>query len=299
MSLILRRLFLCLIGLLAGLAAWPAAEALLLQQAGFDSFLLFSAVLGLIFGLLMGGFFGTSEGITLSIRPRVWSGMLTGALVGLVGGVIGFLAGQAMLFFLGEVFVSSADFRQLGFPLARAVGWAFLGMFVGSVEGFRSRSRTRLRIGILGGLVGGLLGGLALEYMRLLIADIMLARLVGLLLFGLLIGFFYGLVENRLSAGVLRLLNGRFKGKEFLLTQRRIRIGGSPRNDIQIAGYTNVLEEHALLSIKEHRRKNEITIKSINPALPVTVNDQRCEEGPLTTGDVIRLGTATLLLREN
>ena len=224
MSVLMRRIILCVIGLLAGLASWPALETLLMTQSSFPSLLVFSVFIGIIFGVFMGGFFGSGEGIIISVKKKLVSGIATGAVIGIVGGTVGFLVGQAALFFTGEYLVhSSRNFNTFGFPVSRAVGWAFLGIFIGMVEGVRAGSFDKIKVGMAGGLAGGFIGGLGLEYFRLLLPDIMLARLLGLLIFGGFIGFFYGLLEDRMSFGVLRVLNGRLRGKEFLVNQRRLR----------------------------------------------------------------------------
>ena len=113
-------------------------------------------------------------------------------------------------------------------PVSRAIGWAVLGVFVGAGEGVRAASLKKIAVGVLGGLVGGLVGGFALEYAALLFPQLAYPRLLGFLILGLAIGVFYGLVERGLSFGVLRLLTGPLKGKEFLLNQRRMNIGQRP-----------------------------------------------------------------------
>ena len=86
MSTLMRRLFLCAIGIIAGLAAWPFAETILLFQTAFPSYLVFSIFLGMIFGLIMGGFFGTSDGIIMSAKSTILSGAFLGVLIGIAGG---------------------------------------------------------------------------------------------------------------------------------------------------------------------------------------------------------------------
>ncbi|MBT4091306.1 MAG: phosphopeptide-binding protein, partial [Deltaproteobacteria bacterium] len=56
MSTLMRKLVFGIIGLLAGLAAWPAAEFILALQSGFPSYLVFTITLGVFFGAIMGGF---------------------------------------------------------------------------------------------------------------------------------------------------------------------------------------------------------------------------------------------------
>ena len=201
MTLNKRKIRLCLIGIIAGLTAWPFIEIFINTQSSFSNYLLFSIILGVLFGAITGAIFGAAEGITLNLYHRLKYGMTTGACLGIIGGIIGCLTGQAILFLIGENSLSASTFQNFGFPIARATGWVILGCCIGLVEGIRSKSKIKIRAGIQGGILGGLLGGLALEYSRLLIDDMMIARLLGLLLFGGMIGLFYSLAEYRLSAG--------------------------------------------------------------------------------------------------
>lgn len=294
MSTIVRRLFLCIIGIIAGLAAWPVAEISLMFQESFTTYLVFNIFLGIIFGIIMGGFFGSGDGILTSVKSHIFKGMIHGAIIGIAGGICGFLIGQACLFVVGEMFIHSMkSFNTIGFPISRAIGWAVLGVFVGMGDGIRSRSFDKIKVGIIGGISGGFLGGLALEYLRLLLPNIMFARLVGLIIFGCFIGLFYGFIENKLSFGVLRLLNGKYKGKEFIINQRKMRIGVSKKNDIVLEEYTKIADIHAELKYK----KDELIIKTIDTKKPVIVNDDKIKEHHLKFEDVIQIGTAKLFYK--
>ncbi|MBN2041052.1 MAG: FHA domain-containing protein [Spirochaetes bacterium] len=294
MSIIMRRIFLCIIGMIAGLAAWPFAETTLLFQPDFPSYLIFSIFLGVIFGFVMGGFFGTSDGVIMSVKRSVFSGSIHGALIGIIGGAVGFIIGQAALFIAGNILIQSArEFNTVGFPVSRAVGWAFLGVFIGMVDGIRSRSFDKIKVGIIGGILGGFLGGLALEYSRLVVNNVMFARVAGLIIFGLFIGLLYGFVESRLSFGVLRLLNGKYKGKEFLVNQRKIKIGSSVKNTIVLSGYDKISDTHAELKVKG----DTVVIKKNSPKTVISVNDDKVEEHQLIMDDVIQIGSAKFLYK--
>ena len=144
MSTGLRRLILLCLGILAGVAAWPLSELIVASQARFPSYLLFVAVLGAAVGILMGAFFGAAAGIFARVGSRILVGMFVGAIVGLIGGTIGLLIGQAALFLIGGLFLQSyRSFQQVGLPISRAIGWAFLGIFVGLAEGFRAGSAKK------------------------------------------------------------------------------------------------------------------------------------------------------------
>ncbi len=294
MSTTIKKLYLCLIGMIAGLASWPFAEASIYFQSYFPSYLIFSIFLGLIFGLIMGLFFSSSEGIIQHDAGKVMKGMVAGALFGIIGGVLGFLIGQTVLFLIGDKFIhSKINFDLIGLPISRAIGWAILGIFIGITDGVRAGSSKKIKIGLIGGLLGGLLGGLALEYSRFLIPDFLFARLIGLLIFGLFIGLFYGFIEKQLSMGVLYLLNGKYKGKEYLVNQGRIKIGSSKKNDITLNEYEQIDDNHAKLYIK----KDELFIKNLSQKNPVKVNDDIINEHKLKLEDVIKIGEAKFLYK--
>ncbi len=294
MTALARRLILLAVGVLAGICAWPVAELIVSQQAGFPSYLFFSALLGAAIGALMGAFFGAAEGITSRVKSRIPGGMLLGALVGCVGGGIGLLAGQAALWLIGTLVMQSyGNFQKVVLPLSHAIGWAVLGVWVGAGEGVRAASWKKIGIGILGGLAGGLLGGFVLEYSRVLVPHMQFSRLIGLVTLGLAIGGFYGLIERGMSFGIFRVLTGALKGKEFLLNQRRMRLGRSPRNEIALPSYEDLADRQALVRV----HKGEVVLVNLEPRLPLQVNEQKFPERRLKYGDVIRMGSARIFYK--
>jgi len=272
-------------------AAWPLTELIVGAQGSFPSYLLFVAVLGAAVGLLMGAFFGSAAGIFARVGSRIVTGMIVGAIVGLIGGLIGLLIGQAALFLIGGLFLNAyRSFQTVGLPIARAIGWAFLGIFVGAAEGFRAASGKKIGIGIVGGLIGGLIGGAALEYSRLYLPASLPSRLIGLVVLGLAIALFYGIIERRMAFGTLRVLNGRLKGKEFVLNEGRIRIGRARRNQITLEPYENLADRQAQIRF----RKGEALLTNLEPKYQVLVNDQPVKEHRLKYEDVLKIGSAKL-----
>jgi hypothetical protein len=294
MSILVRRLIILAIGVLAGVAAWPLAELIVYDQGHFPSYLVFIPVLGAAVGAPMGAFFGAAEGITSRVKARILPGVLVGALVGLAGGAVGFLAGQAALLLIAEVAMRSyRSFQQVVLPVSRSIGWGFLGIFIGMVEGLRARSGKKTAVGILGGLVGGLAGGFVLEYLRLFVPGFRYTRLVGLVILGVAIAVLYAIVEKGLANGVLRVLNGALKGKEYLLTQSRLRIGRGRRNEIALAPYEGLAERQAEIRI----RRGAATLVNLEPRVPVLVNEKPVREHRLKYDDVIKIGPVKLFYR--
>lgn len=235
MTIQIRRLIQLALGVAAGLTAWPVMELLIHEQSRFQTFLSYATASGASFGLIFGLFVGSAEGMIASRTRRVFIGALSGALIGAAGGAAGFLAGQGVLFIVGDRLTSTIQqVNRIALPIGRAVGWAILGAFVGAAGGIRVVSVRKASIGALGGFAGGILGGAAAEYARVLFVAAPIARLIGLLFLGLTIGLAYAWVEGRLAFGVLRVLNGPFKRREFILNQRRMTIGSRQRCDIPI-----------------------------------------------------------------
>ncbi|MFP4376818.1 MAG: FHA domain-containing protein [Spirochaetales bacterium] len=295
MSRFVRRLIYVVMGILGGVAAWPVLETAIAVQELFPSYLLFSLVAGGAFGAVFGAFSGAVDGMIAANYRRILWGALFGLGIGALGGAVGFLIGQGVLLIAAEVFLDSAtNFETVGQPLAKAFGWAILGMFVASAEGIRRRSGHKTAIGVLGGFVGGLVGGAVLEYAPFIMAP-QWARPVGLVLFGALVALFYGLVERRLSSGVLRLLNGPYKGKEFILNQRRLSIGTESGSDVYLGEYVRVKPHHATL----RESQGELFLHPEEERM-VKVNDERVtkdEPKLLKYEDVLQIGNAKMLFR--
>jgi len=264
-------------------------ELLLSFQQYFPGFLLFSLTGGALFGLSFGVFFGSADGIVLSRWHRILSGMGYGALVGAIGGAIGFFLAQGAFFLLGELWTSGGESAQwIGYPLTRALGWALLGAFVGASEGLRSWRWRRILTGVLGGGIGGALGGALLEYLRLWFPDFGLAPLVGLILYGLLLGLFYGLVESRMAYGILRLLNGKYKGKEFVINQRNMLLGTEKKSDILLTDYASENIAYARIQVEG----NDLYLSPAQEGIKILVNDEPIEKKLLKYEDVIKVGRA-------
>ncbi len=296
MSTTLRIFFYGLIGICGGLLAWPFAELVISAQGSLYSYWLYSTVLGAVVGLLMGGAFGLGEGIIQKSGKKLVAGLVAGVIVGTVGGALGLLAGQEVVQLIGSrVFDTIQGIRDLPSIAALSIGWAALGLFIGSVEGVRSRSFAKIRNGLIGGLVGGFLGGFLFNASIFLsIVDAFLARLFGLVVLGFCIGLFYGLVEARLARARLLALNGPSKGQEILLTQRAMTIGMDEDAGMTIAGYTQVAPEHATIL----RKRGSIVVKDNQSKAGTFVNDKKVTETVVDDGDVIRIGDAQFLLKK-
>jgi hypothetical protein len=296
MTKTMRRLIYLAIGILAGVAAWPILELLISLQSRFPSFAWFAVATGGAFGLVFGVFFGSADGLIAANAKRIGVGAAIGALIGIVGGGLGFLLGQAVLLVLGQYFFrTSAAFAGVGRPLARALGWALLGIFVGIIEGVRARSGRKAAAGMIGGLVGGLIGGLVFEYAPRILPDVW-ARPLGLVSFGAAVAALYGFAGGRLSYGSLRVLNGIYKGREFILNQKRMLLGTAAGADVHLRGYARIAAQAAVI----REQGGELFLGALQDDQLVRRNDAVVGEeevGPLKFEDVVQIGSAKLFYK--
>ena len=292
----IRRLIIICMGLAAGLFAWPLVELVLASQESFPSYFLYSSAIGSLVGAILGAFFAAAGGLCDRAPGKALDGAWKGALAGLAGGGLSTLVAQGLLFYLGDRLL----FRQspeapaggsvnLALLVAQAGGWLVVGAAIGLAEGLRARSAQKAVLGLLGGLAGGGLGGLLFTWLTIKAPDFSLGRLFALMLMGGLVAVFYALLERRFAAGSLKVLNGPLKGKEFLVNQRRLRLGSDKTCDIVLAGYRDVAAHHGELLVK----KGELIIRRGERV--VIVNDSETAGQTLKLDDVIKLGSATFL----
>lgn len=294
MTKLIRKIFLSIVGLLCGIACWPFVELLVSFQSFFPSYFIFSITLGIVVGVIMGAFFSSFDFITGDSKDVFFGKVVSGKIIGALGGAVGFLVAQFILFVLGAKLLQiNKSFEVFVMPVAKSSSWLILGLFLGSIEGIRSKSLKKLTVGIIGGVIGGFLGGLILEFLLLAVANSILARLIGLCILGLFIAFFLSLIEETLATGVLRLLNGSFKGREYLINQRKIKVGRAKDNDIVLSDFAIMDDYHALFESK----KRLLFVKNLSKSTPVKVNDENVIERELKHEDVLKIGSAKFLFK--
>lgn len=289
MTTFIRKIFMILIGLLAGTASWAVIELLFYIGETIKYHLLWNSLAGASIGLFFGLFFGSAEGIILSDFKRSLRGALSGSIMGLAAGVFVVLLAQGLLYGVGnaELFTSSVN-ESILIPVFRAFGWSLLGLGIGSIDGIRSRSIRRIGIGISGGFLGGLAGGVLLELLTKNWSNVFFARGTGLAVMGIGLGLFYTLFESSRANGLIRVLTGSLRGKEYLIVMKKTKIGSSLNSNIPLGEYSGVLANHAVLRVN----KKEVIINESEGS--VLVNDQPISKHELKYEDVIQIGEAKL-----
>jgi hypothetical protein len=294
MTVGIKRIIYLALGICAGLLTWAVQDLILSFYEG--SYLGLSILQGLTSGVLFGFCFGIVEGLAISEKKKALISGFIGMGIGAAGGLLAFLIGGGLLIAITNSFSSElGEVYSLIMPFTRTLGWAFLGIMLGSVEGLRSRSLRRVLIGMLGGLIGGILGGLVLELSLRNFADASFGRMVGFLCMGLFLGFLLGEFERRFSFARLKILSGPLKHKEYILSRKKTRIGKASSCDVYLGAYDNVIDFHASI-ISDH---GTILIEKAKDAKSVVVNEEeRAGEEPssLKYEDVIQIGDVKFLL---
>jgi CDP-diglyceride synthetase len=291
MTNFVRRLLIVVVGMLGALLAWPLIEACASGQGAFPSYLVYSVAVGVVAGAAMGAFFGSTEGLLGASPRKALAGALSGVATGIVGGVLGGLAAQAILFLSGESLMQSSS-RTLDAPfiLARAAGWAIVGLAIGVSEGVRARSPKKAALGATGGIVGGFLGGLLFVWIGAAAPLFLAGRLIALLAMAGLIGLLYCILERRFAVGSFKALNGPLKGKEYIVNQRRLSLGSDGGRDIVLRGYRDVAPLHAQVKVE---RGGKLLIERKDGAL--VVNEKELPSARLELDDVVKIGSAKFL----
>ena len=290
MSALFKKIFMVLIGILAGIASWAIIEICLYYGELTGRHIVWNGLTGAFIGLIFGFFFSSAEGVMFSNSSRAIQGGIIGSILGFLGGAAAMILSQWLLYALVNTEMFTKDVtNNFMLPLSRAVGWGILGVVVGSLDGLRGGSARRTFVGITGGLVGGFIGGLLLEFLTRRWSNGLLARGTGIIMMGIGIGLFLAIFEYSRSFGILKILTGPYKGKDYVLIMKNTRIGSSRTAHLPIVGYSGVSRNHALFVAG----KNGVIIKKEEG--PVMVNDKPITERELKFEDVIQIGSAKIL----
>jgi hypothetical protein len=222
-----------LAGAIGGAVGWLLVEITVAPRLDsvFDmgQLLALDAVFGAI-GLAL----GAAEGIIVGSRQRLARGAAIGAGAGLLGGMIGVV--------LGEMIYQPLQALPI---VGRALGWGAFGAVIGLAEGITRRSWRGVRSAALGGAIGGVLGGVMFD---LVSGSGMASRAIALIILGACIGLFVVVVEKAMADGWLKVLTGRFEGRDFFLDKPRLTVGSDERCDVALFGDPQVQLQHALLT---------------------------------------------------
>jgi ubiquitin-protein ligase len=251
------------------------------------SMALWSAILAMFLGL----FLGLGEGIYYGSKGKTALYALIGAGLSLV---IGFASGYLAQVLYAELLDEEASMFMSS--LVRAAGWAVMGVGVGAAIGLIKPDKRRLLFCILGGLVGAFIGGFLFNYISdavtLNTADTgTLARGIGVVIMGLLVGLGIGLLEQFAKVAWLKVTRGEFEGKEYLVFSGTTSIGNTGRNTIVLFKDKLVAPNHCDIVLENGRY---MLVDKGSP-MGTIVNGRRITRHVLKKGDAIAIGNSVLV----
>ena len=270
-----------IVGGWAAFFGWLLAECLFVR--GNNDFGTTTVVL---VGLIVGAAIGAGLNIVAGMANAQFKNLVMRAPVGMIGGGIG-----------GALGILAGQFIY-AHGLPRALGFMFLGLGVGVVEGIYERSPNKIRNGVIGGLVGGLAGGFLFDPISIALASSsgIASRAAAFVILGLCIGAMIGIVQVILKEASLRVLDGYGVGREIVLGDAVTVVGRGDHLRLPFLGRTNAdldVEHFRIL----RQGNGKFVIEDNNSKLGVSVrsegvNNYESVRQPreLRDGDVIRFG---------
>jgi hypothetical protein len=273
-------LFFAAAGGLGGLAAWGAAEPFM----GIHSIYGRDIILGALVGAFIAAFLASIEALSVSQSRLALRGIRTGGFIGAIGGAVGLI-------------IAELAFDVMPGFFGRILGWAVLGIAVGLGVGWATGSNARRRNGALGGVVGGALGGLFYQSLTVTFPQAF-GRAIAIIVLGMLIGFFIGLVGELLKRGWLMVIRSQSRnareGREYPLTKPVTIIGRAEESDIGLFGDQAVLAHHAII-----RREGRDFVVSPAGGGQVLINRRPVTaRQALRSGDRVEVGGTLFIFRE-
>ncbi|HWL09975.1 MAG TPA: FHA domain-containing protein [Planctomicrobium sp.] len=242
-------------------------------------------------GISIAFFLSIADGVMgRNLRDVMINGAI-GLCLGLVGGILVALTVDSIYHGLSG---GSSDIGMGQQIFARAVAWAFLGIFLAVAPGIAMRSSKKLIIGLCGGGIGGLVGGVLFDPVVLLTGSDWMSRLVGLTSIGAVAGLATGLIENVAKTGWLKVTEGLIAGKQFILYKNPTRIGSSPQCEIYLFKDPRIAPHHAAI----HRTPHGFEIQDLQSSGGTLVNGSPVHRTRLRHLDQVHIGGTTFLFQE-
>lgn len=259
-----------------------------------SAILLKSSLFSSIIGGTIGAAMGIGEGIYYGSKKRAikygFIGLIIALFISFCGG---FLAQSTYSSLLNDTTEYTSQV-YLGF--VRAIGWTVMGGGVGIAIGLIKPEKIRIINCVLGGIIGGFIGGFLFNFIAQSISiDITdkgtVARAIGIIIMGTLIGLGIGLLEQFAKTAWLKVIRGDFEGKEYLVFKGITSIGNSGKNTIVLFKDKLVASNHCDI-IQEGNRY--VLVDKGSPS-GTFVNGMRITRHILKQGDAISLGNSVLI----
>ncbi len=245
---------------------------------------LWSALIAMMIGLMM----GIGEGVYYGSASKA---LLYGAIGAGISLVLGFLSGDLAQLMYSSALKANKNASDFMLSFYRGIGWSIMGAGIGGAIGLIKPSAKRLLFCVIGGAVGAFFGGLIFNTVCKWIPNDMVARCIGLVLTGLLIGLGVGLLEQFAKQAWLKVIRGEFEGKEYLVFAGTTSIGNTGKNTIVLFKDKLVAPHHCDIV----QDGNRYAIVDAGSPMGTVVNGARVVRHTLKQGDTIAIGNSVLV----
>ena len=243
---------------------------------------LWAGVIALFIGLAL----GIGEGVFYGSKEKAAKYAALGAGISFV---LGFISGDlAQLMYASMIKDYSSEFAS---SLIRGLGWAIMGLGIGAAVGLIKPEKRRILYCVLGGFVGAFLGGFVFNYIIKLVPNSVIARAVGIIFMGILIGVGVGLLEQFAKQAWLKVIRGEFEGKEYLVFSGTTSIGNNGKNTIVLFKDKLVGPHHCDIILDG----SKYVIVDCGTPMGTIVNGMRTDRHILRKGDTISIGNSVLV----
>lgn len=239
-----------------------------------------------VIALFVGLFLGVGEGIYYGSKEKVVKYALIGAGVSLA---IGFVSGYLAQWMYAEMLTD--DPEEFTAAFVRGLGWAIMGLGIGTSVGLIKPEKKRMLFCALGGLVGAFTGGFLFNYICDIIPNDVVARGTAIVIMGALIGVGVGLLEQFAKAAWLKVIRGEFEGKEYLVFDGTTSIGNNGKNTIVLFKDKLVGPHHCDIKLEGGR----YVLTDCGTPMGTIVNGQKTTRHILKQGDAIAIGNSVLV----
>jgi len=229
---------------------------------------------------------GLALSASQGVREKNVEKSKTNIFTALPGLIFGGLIAGAIAQKVYETMLKSND----NVVIPRTIGWGIAGGLGGIAVGIGFRSSTRLRNCALGGLGGGLIGGLLFD--QISVGGGGASRFIGIVLIGVLMGLFMGLLDVASTDFYLELASGEARGLQFALLDQSSVIGCARTVAVTLTKDPLITEQH----VRATKNANGLNIECLRGASPVLINGQQTQNGVLPVGGTIQIGNTVLIL---
>lgn len=241
-----------------------------------------SAIIAMFIGLLL----GIGEGVFYGSMKNAGQFGMLGAGISLA---LGFVSGDVAQYMYASML--GDDPSLLMSSLIRGIGWAVMGIGIGLAVGLIRPEKKRILFCIVGGIAGAFIGGFVFNYVCKIVPNDVVARCVGIVIMGILIGVGIGLLEQFAKQAWLKVVRGEFEGKEYLVFAGTTSIGNNGKNSIVLFKDKLVGPHHCDIILEG----SKYILVDCGTPMGTVVNGMRISRCILKQGDTIAIGNSVLV----